>query len=281
MKKIVSTLMTVFALTIMAGGAFAQTNVTPYQGSTYSYSLNGIYSVPGATVSIQYLTGAGATVSNIKINGTATSNVTALTASTLTFDVTYSTNATDGKIKVTVTDIAPTSCSNFIELAIDVQDLPTLDLSILASEVNPVCQPINSTPDDNKAASDGVTGNTFTFTVTPTVTNVSANYGYTYKITLPATSTLNGYAISYSGSGSFDSGTSVVTKGVDTTDDVFTITYNTTTGIASETITATLSNPVLTITNTSGGGTYNGSLSTPSDDITVKTLPSIGSFTIE
>lgn len=272
MKKIVFSLMTLFALALMAGSASAQTNATPYQGGTYSYTLNGIVVQNESTATVTYLTGSGATLpSPITVETTDNS---------ITFSVTYSNTATDGTLQVTIED-GDSNCSNFIQLAIDVQDLPTLDLSILASEANPICQPVNPTPSNNTAASSGVTGNTFTFTVTPDVTNVSADFGYVYTISLPATSTLNGYSIAYSGDGSYDSGTGVVTRGADETDDVFTITYNTTTGIADEKITALISNATLTVTNTSGGGTYAGTFTTDTDDVIVKTLPSIGTFTVE
>jgi len=37
----------------------------------------------------------------------------------------------------------------------------------------------------------------------------------------------------------------------------------------------------MTVTTTSGEGTYTGTFSTDTDNVVVKALPSIGSFTIE
>ncbi len=56
MKKIVFTLITVFALALMAGSAVAQLNNTPYQGGTYSYTLicNGIKVMNKLTATITY-----------------------------------------------------------------------------------------------------------------------------------------------------------------------------------------------------------------------------------
>ena len=272
MKKNVFTLMMIFALALLAVSAMAQTNTTPYQGGTYSYTLSGIKVVNPSTATVTY-SGAGATIATTPIAIATTDN-------SITFTIAYSTTATDGTLKVDIQDLT-SLCNNFILLPIDVQDIPTLDLSILASTTDPICQPINATPADNVAASSGVNGNTFSFTVTPLITNVAANYGYTYSIALPATSALDGYVISYAGTGSYSAATGVVTKGVDVSNDVFTITYNTTTGIPNETITATISAATLTVTNTSGSGTYTGTFTTATDDVVVKTLPSIGTFTIE
>lgn len=269
MKKIAFTLMAVFAIALIAGNALAQTNVTPYQGGTYTYTLNGIVVANASTATITY-TGNGATLPD--------PIAVATTDNSITFKVTYADDATDGTLQLTLQD-GTTLCSNFIQLAIDVQDMPTLDLSVAASNTE-ICQSTNSTPANNTAASVGET-NSFTFTVTPTITNVSANYTYGYTIALPATSNLDGYTISYSGSGDYDSDTGIVSNKADTSDDVFTVTFNTTTGIANETIDATLSSAKMTVTTTSGTGTYTGTLSNNTDNVVVKSLPSIGSFTIE
>lgn len=277
MKKLVFTFLTMVVFAFAANTAFAQTNVTPYQGGTYSYSLGGIYSVNGATINIEYLSGSGATISNISPATIPSDEIT-----TLTFDVTYSSTATAGEIRVTLTEDVTNGCSNFIDLAITPQTQPTLALNITASETEPICQKTNLDPDDNTPASTGVTSNSFTFTIEPTVTNVSAEYGYVYSVDFtPVTSTLTDYAIAYTGTGTYDSNTGTVTKGDDTTNDVFTITFTTTTGVADETTTATLSDATLTVTNTTGGGDYTGTFTNDVASVTVKTLPSIGSFTIE
>jgi hypothetical protein len=277
MKKIVFTFLTMVVFAFVANTTFAQTNTTPYQGSTYSYSLGGIYSVDGATINIEYLTGDGATISDI-----SPATIPAGVATTLTFNVAYSSTATEGEIRVTLTEDVTDGCSNFIDLAITPQAQPVLVLNITASELDPICQDINSNPEDNTPASSEVTSNSFTFTVEPTITNVSAQYGYVYSINItPVTSSLTNYSIAYTGSGTYDSNDGTVTKGVDTTDDVFTITFQTTTGVADEITTSTISAATLTVTNTSGGGDYTGTFTNDEASVTVKTLPSIGSFSIE
>jgi hypothetical protein len=277
MKKLVFTFLTLFALAFGASKSFAQTNTTPFKGGTYSYTLDGILSVNGATINIDYLTGSGATIDNI-----SPATIPAGTETTLTFDVTYASDATAGEIRVTLTENVADGCSNFIDLEIIPQDAPELDLEIVASETAPICQDINSDPDDNTPASEGVTGNSFSFTVSPTVTGVSAEYGYVYSIDFdPVTSGLSNYSIAYSGGGTYDSGAGTVTRGADDSDDVFTVTFDTTTGIDDETTTATISNATLTVRNTSGGGKYTGTFTSDQASVTVKTLPTIGNFTIE
>ena len=101
----------------------------------------------------------------------------------------YADNAT-WYLKVTIQD-GTSECTNFIQLAIDVQDIPTLDTLASATEI---CQSTNSSPDNNNAACDGET-NSFTFTVTPSIANVSADYGYVYSFSIPTTSSLGGYSV--------------------------------------------------------------------------------------
>ena len=64
MKKLLFSLVMMFALVIVAGTAMAQTNSTPIPGGTYNYTISGITSVAGATVSITY-SGSGASFSAI------------------------------------------------------------------------------------------------------------------------------------------------------------------------------------------------------------------------
>jgi hypothetical protein len=277
MKKIVFNLMAAFVLTLIAGSAHAQLNNTPYPGGSYSYSLSGIKVDTEGTLTIAY-SGNNATITNVNLTETGVGTgiyVVPNTTTTLTFDIDYDDDATDGTLSVTVTDGAADGCSNFIELDIDVQVLPTLALSILASE-DQYCQNLKTVQVDNEAASVDAPDNSFTFTVTPTVSNVSTAYTYNYAIALPSPA-LTGYSIAYSGPGSYAAG--VVTGADSETDGVFTITFETTTGIAPVDITGTLSSATLTVT--SGGGTYTGTYSPASDAVNVKTMPSIGTFTIE
>lgn len=128
MKKIVFTLMTVFALAIMAGGAYAQNETDVLPGGTYTYNLTGVFSVNAATATVTY-GGTGATVNQI---GT-TWAIPANTSSTVSFTIKYGTQAvpaTDGDITVVITDNTVGGCSNSIKLTIDVQPVPTYTLAL-------------------------------------------------------------------------------------------------------------------------------------------------------
>lgn len=266
-------------LVIVAGSAKAQgTKTTPYPGGTYSYTLTGIktnsagtaaITYSGSNVTIQNVNGAGATV---PYSGPV--STPAATTTNLTFDIKYADNATDGKIRVTITDGAGSGgCSNFIEYTIDVQPLPTLALSIEASQ-DQYCQTKTNTPADNTPASSSQV-NSFTFTVTPLITNDPDAYTYTYAITLPSASGLSNYSIAYSGPGTYSGG--VVSNANSETAGVFTVTFDTTTGLAPVNQTATITGtPTLTATN--GNAVYNGTITTASDAVTVNTMPSIGTF---
>jgi len=277
MKKQLFTFVMMLALVIVAGTAMAQTNTTPYIGGTYSYTLSGLKVISDGTATVSY-SGLGVTLPT-------TNPITVTTTTTsITFNLTYTDAATSGILTVTVKDGA--GCTNFIERAITVKAKPTLAISILASE-DQYCQNKNSSPlTDNQAASVGAPENSFTFTVSPTVTNVTTAYAYDYTITLPniAAAGLTGYTITHtSGDGSWTESTGAVHgTGTGTGNpiaDVFTIKFTTTTGIDPKSITGTLSAASMTVT--SGGKTYTGTISTASDVVTVKTMPSIGQFTIE
>ncbi len=283
MKKQFFSIVMMIALVIVAGTAMAQTGVKPYPGGTYTYSLSGIALQNNGTVAIAY-SGADAIIITPKtgLGLTASPFTIAQATTSLSFDVTYPLNSTTGikTFTVTITDGA-TTCSNFIKLAVEIQALPTLSLSILASEAAPICQLKEANPLDNQASAltDGVIGNTFTYTVTPVVTNVAASglFDYEYNITLPTNSVLKGFNVA---NGKI-SGTKVTYTGVTAVaTDVFTVTFKTTTGKADQLLTATIVDSKLTVT--SGGGQYVGTITNSllgTDDVTVKSMPSIGSFT--
>jgi hypothetical protein len=288
MKKIVFSLMILVALVVMAGSSMAQTNVTPYPGGTYSYTLSGIKtnSIGAAVIAI---TGADATIKNVEgIAGDYTGgNIPTPAAADfeLNFDISYGLLATGTrKITVTVTDGAASGgCSNFIELEVVINALPTLVLDIVASETD-YCQNKNTAPlTDNTAATVGAPVNEFTFTVTPTITDVTSAYTYEYKITLPndVATGLTAYAITHtSGNGAYDPSTGIVTgSGTevgDATPDVFKISFTTTTGIAPVDVNGTLADASITIT--AGGSIITGTFTNTSDAVSVKTMPSIGTF---
>ena len=271
------------ALVIMAGTAMAQTNITPYSGGTYSYTLSGIKtnSVGAAVIAI---TGADVTIKNVEgiagdYSGTNIATPAA-TDFTLNFDITYGLLAIGTRtITVTVTDGAASgSCSNFIELEVIINLLPTFALSIAASE-DQYCQNKNGAPlpNDNVAASVGATTNIFTYTVSPIITNDPDAYTYTYAITMPTAPSLTAYDIAYAGPGIWNEGLGTVTGANSETNGVFTVNFTTTTGLAPINLAATITGtPTLTATN--GGAVYNGTITIPSDAVSVNTMPSIGTF---
>lgn len=278
------------ALVIVAGTAMAQgTNTKPYPGGTYHYSLSGIKVATEGTATIAY-GGTKATIQNVSLAEKAPSGskiyVVPNTLTTLTFDMAYDKDATSGKITVTITDGAIAGCSNSIELQIDVQALPTLDLAIAPTTIID-CQKLTTTLVNNQAGSYDQANleNTIVFTVTPNVLHVKDGgaYTYGYTISLPVSTGLKDFAVTYSGPGTYlaGSGTATVSGITNATNanGVFTMKFKTTTGIDPVTITETLSAANLVVT--AGNGTYSGDFSINNAVAKVKTMPSIGSFTIE
>jgi hypothetical protein len=288
MKQKIFTLIMMLALVIVTSSAFAQgTNVTPFPGSTYSYALTGIYVQSAGTAAIA-ITGSDVTIQNVEGSGVAYAGpeaVPATTSFTLNFDIAYDLDATGTRtLTVTVADGAATGgCTNFIELQIVIQPLPAIDLAISASPTGAYCQNINSTPlTNNTPASTGATLNTITFTVDPNITNPPGggyHWDYTIALTNAANHALNpltGYDIVYTGTGSYAPATGLVTGASGTANETFAVSFTTTTGIAPQTITGTISSA--SITTTVGSIVYTGTTSVDTDHTDVNTMPSIGSF---
>ena len=292
MKKIVFTLM-VFALVVFTNNAKAQvtpgTNKYPFEGSTYSYILTGIEVKADGYAVIEYLSGSGATITNVEGSGedyTGTNIPITVTASPyeLNFDIAYADGATDGILKVTVTD--GDGCTNYIQMAIDVQTAPTLVMKVEASSFT--CSNLNGSPADNTDATVGAAQNSFTYTITPTV-SITSDYTYSYDFDItPATSGLTSFSVTRttgdgSLSGNYANGFSVT--GATTATQVFTVTFNTTEAVATAdyvgTIDETTNIPKLTVATTSGDGIYDGTVSANDATVQIKTTPKIGSFTIE
>lgn len=307
MKKQLFSLVMMLALVIVAGSAMAQTNNTPYRGGTYNYSLGGIIVNADGNAKIEYVGTAptGWTIDAVQGETDAATYtlgdnipITAGGTRTLAFKIIYSNAATTGKIKVTVTDGATAGCSNFIEFLITPQAKPDMTYAIVSS-VPDLCQNINATPLDDNAAASGLTAgatdtpsatdNSFTFTVTPVVTNVTTAFSYTYTLALPnLTATLGTYTITPAAgnNGVYNPTTGKVdgtgTTAADATADIYTISFKTTTGIAPVDIEGALSAGSLTVT--SGGQTYDATTTVGGSltkTVSVKTMPSIGQFTIE
>jgi len=274
MKKLLFSLVMMFALVIVAGTAMAQTNSTPIPGGTYNYTISGITSVAGATVSITY-SGSGASFSAI-----TPANISAnASSSTLTFKTTYTTSATPGRIRVTLKD-ALSNCTNFIEMQVTPTALPVYTVSITTTSTTPICQTTTSAPTLGTAASAGQT-NTLQFTVTPNVTNLSGStYTYTYTVNLAGAGLSNYSVVHASGAGTYNTGSGVVNgsgTGVSPTPDVYTVTFDTTTGISGVTIPGSITSGG-SITVNSGGNLYNASAVSTAVPVVVSPLPSIGGF---
>lgn len=274
MKKIVFTLITVFALALLAGNTKAQTSQTPYQGGTYSYTVNGIVVANASTATVTYSGDDVTLPSPIAV---------ATTANSITFDVVYGAAATSGTLTVTIKDLT-SECSNLINLSITVTNAPTLELAV--TSVADFCQNLNGSPNNNEPADIGAAANTFLFTVTPTISAGAVDAGAKYAFDFD----LNDYVIGAStaitivrtsGDGTATpstagSGQIAITGATNT--QTFTVSFATTTGVASETITGTVSGAVLT-SGGSGSTTYTGTYSPASKDVVVKAMPAIGSFT--
>ena len=268
MKKLFFSFVMMLALVIVTGSAMAQTNTTPYKGGTYGYTLSAITVVGPSTATISY-SGTGGTPS-------ITTKALATTDHSLTFNVAYDLlTAASGTLKVVIKDDA-TGCSNQITWAITVANAPTLDLAVTSGNAA-ICQVATGTT-NNVAASSGQT-TTYTYTITPSVVaSGSTTYDYNFAVT-PSTSTLTGFTVTRTTGDGTISGTyatGFVVTGANSPTQVFTVSFTTTTGIAAAAYTGTISSPKLHVT--AGGGVYNGSLSTPSYQVTVNTIPTIGTF---
>jgi len=287
MKKLFFSIVMMIALVIVAGSAMAQTGVTPYPGGTYTYTLGGIAIQNNGTVDLS-ITGGGVITAVSGLTQTANPYNIDKAVTSISFTVAYPLSETPGSktITVTITDVT-TTCFNTITKTVVVQNLPALSLSILASEANPICQ-AKETPGDNVAAAvtlGNTTVNTFTFTVTPIVTNIALGGTFNYEYNLPviANGVLSGFTVSnnVTANGGIYAGGKVSYSGVTAIKtDVFTVTFKTTTGQPDQDITATIGTSKLTVL--SGGGQYDGTI-TPTllgtDDVNVKSMPSIGTFT--
>lgn len=280
MKKLFFSFVMLVTLVIVAGSAKAQTAVNPYIGLTYHYTLGGIKVLNTSTAVVTYTDAA-----NVTLPG----NITVSTSdNSIAFDVTYKAGVQAGNLTVTITDNL-TTCSNYINLAITPTAAPTLDLAVSTTSNTAICQNLNTgTIADNTAANVGASPNTFTIKVTATTTGTIANdatYSFKFDLNdykLGSTTDISIEHTSGDGTVSVDGTTKQITvtgaSAKTIQDQVFTVTFATTTGIATETITGTASDAVL-----QSGGTvptnYTGTISTPSISVDVKSMPAIGTFT--
>lgn len=288
MKKQFLSFVMMLALVIMAGTAMAQTAITPYAGTTYTYTLGGVKLNTTGTADVSLIGGtswslvsASDQAGALTVVGTMVNVPT--TSTSLIFVIKYNDAETDGTktLRVLLTD-GTGGCTNYINLAVTVVAKPTLVLAV--TSVVDFCQTTNNLT-DNTAGSVGAS-NTFTFTVTPTFgsATIAAGAKYAYKFNLnDYLIGANAISIQRTGGtgtdndGGADVGTTITVT--DATDvQTFTVVFPTTTGLAPEIITGTVSDAVLTVGG-SGTGTYTGTFSPASEGVEVKSTPSIGTFT--
>lgn len=301
MKRILFTLMMIAALAMVANTAKALNDKEVYAGGTYSYQLNGIVVNTTGTATIVYTdfdTNTGnATPSNF--GGGFSAGIVAATAATSTFDLTFDAGVAEGAgtLRVTITDGAgANACSNFIEFGITVLSPPTYQLA-LTVDVSSYddCQARTGVAENApNALGTNIAGevNTLSFTVTPTIAGIITDSSYTYNYTLSVsdlTSILNSYDITGTGvtvtsEAAIGGGEKYAHTTTDVptslTGDVFTVTFNTTTGIAVQDIVAAITTGAgvseLTVL---GGVVVQATITAPATQtVKVGAVPTIGSF---
>jgi hypothetical protein len=276
MKQKFFTLIMMLALVIMAGKAFAANETSVIPGGTYTYNLSDVYSFHAATATAIYSDGT-ATVTEL----TSSWTIAAATNSTVSFTIKYGTQAApavSGTITVSVSDNT-SSCSNHITMSITVVAAPSFDLTIASSQSTPYCQ-TTATATNNTAATQNSL-NTITYTVTRgAVTNPpSGGYTWGYTINIPnTTSTLGTYAVKI-GATDITSSMPYTVTGLTsaTTSQDITVTFYSTTGLNTQTLTGTES--LGTVTDLGPGAAVYAETTSPEHyDVTIKSVPSIGTF---
>lgn len=279
MKKLFFSIVMILALVIVAGTAMAQGKLTPYPGGKYTYTINGLSVKSDGSATIT-TSNAGMVVSNYKDQSNATIALSAIltTTTAITFDVTYDADMIAGTQSITFELTDGGNCKNNIHLDVVVQAKPALALAIVGSA--DICQNLKASPANNVDASVGAANNTFTYTITPTLTNISSGYTYDFKFVLaPYALGATTFVVTHTGgNGTFggDNAAGYTITSATTASQEFTVTFATTTGQAATTYTGTVSLAKLNVT--ASNAIYNGTPTTVSDDVIVKTTPSIGAF---
>lgn len=309
MKQKIFTLVLMLAMVFVASSAWAQTAVTPYQGGTYTYTLSGIELNSAGTGRIILNDNDNALTPDLAITGnwsvpravdqddasltpTGNTNYYGITVAdgttSIEFDITYAATIPTG-LHYLYLELSQTvgGCTNFIKMDITVAAIPTLSLAI--SGPADFCQAIQTATavSNNTAASSGMS-NTFTFTVTPTFSAGAVGAGATADFTCSLNDFVFGTSTTVisiertAGDGTDNDNGAPVTSAINVTGatgvQTFTVTFNTTTGLAAETITGQLSNGTLN-PGGSATNTYPATYSAQTDDVVVNTTPSIGTFT--
>jgi hypothetical protein len=301
MKKLIFTLMMMAGLALVAGTAMGQTNSTPYQGSSYEYTVNqiGLQSVGTGRIilnsnesgltpdlditgnwSVTSATNQVPTNLNPAAVGGNSYGIDVPAATTeITFSIDYNNNIPTGDYDLYL-EVTQTSggCSNFIRLDITVQTPPSLDIALTTTEDPQICQTVNPNPGtmaNNTAGSVGQT-TTWTYTVTPDdLTNID-NYSFTFVLD---NYTLGSNSITVSsGDATLDTNTGSIAVSNASGTVVFTASVTTTTNQAALPVQATISDCEFQLLSTAGGGTYSGTESDDTETVTISTMPAIGGF---
>ena len=264
MKQRIFTLLMLLALVFVAGSAFAQTSLTPYQGGKYSYTVSNI--------SVTTATGAEATFS---FNGFTTEPIVSepsFTFSTDHYIVPSGTNNFTFKLEydddepadagntitVTVAE-GGGGCSNNITLTVTVIAKPAVTIT-LASATPGVCQaPLASPPTNGSADAYSGGANTVAFTVTTTTIPTDATITYALAIT-------SGVTLTTDPSGTY---TAVATHNA-----IFTTREGAGFSVAGVITPGTAS---FTMPESAGGGTYPMTIA-GAPSISYGALPTIGTF---
>jgi hypothetical protein len=255
MKQRIFTLSMMLALVIVTGNAFALNEAIVNPGGLYHYKVNGVDATTDATITVDYVptSGTDATVTLIdpaSILGTDP-------AVSVTFDVKYGTVAAPANSGNIVVTVSQGLCSNFIRLAVTVNPPPSMTLDLTAA-TGGGCQNTNANPASGIDASVGAAANDLTFTVVAgTPPTGLASISYTFGV--------SGMGATSSVAGTLDApGT-------------FPAVFTTTEG-GGGTVTGTISAATFTMGLADGGQTYDMTITTYHQDVTVAPLPTIGAF---
>ena len=315
MKKQFFSLVMMFVLVIVAGTVMAQTSVTPYAGGTYSYLMTGIDNVANARTARVFIDNG--TVNSTPDLAFGTTHIYTVTSSTgtvtpgtnyfdiavpanttaLNFNVAYNSLFATGayQLYVVLYNGAETTCYNFIYTNITVT---ANNFNLVAAAPTVVCQTINSAPGVDTPASSGQ-NTVFTYTVTKTGGDNNDDWSFDFKIpantisgldvsnitsivptitaglgtnTIAATGTLTGgnYNVKVTNSDTGNNA-SVVT---------LTVTIPTKTGVADAAFAASVSAAKLYVNQTStiSIATETNGTTDNAASVTLKTLPTIGTF---
>ena len=295
----------VLALVIVAGSAMAQTSVTPYAGSKYSYTVGGIdagsttrkariYYTTDASPATQIKIGDAASISfgTTTTNPGTTANATGVAAgdawditlpvgaTSLTFEATYGTGVALAASRIWIevyNDAAGIACNNTMFLNVT-PVANTLDFIITAAF--PTQCPTTTTPTNQQT--DAV-NNTTNIVYTVSRVDGNDNYDWSFKLAmLPLTfgPAAENVTVAYTvaagtvvGSGY---GADILVNGANSVTVTITVTNNP--GIADQNFVGTLSSMTQYVNHTSVVNSIHDDSANNTATTTLNEVPSIGTF---